>query len=448
VVAAILVLAAAAALSAGLRPLSKLGSRRSRELSRASMQFASGINEAVRLAEETHVFGAEQAQREREEALQAEVSVPFYYTNMLARLVPGIYQSLIYLLVLMALAGLYFVGSGRVTALGAVVLLLVRAGAYGQQGQAAFQALRQCLPFIERLQQAQQRYLTTSPPTGSERLEDVRELSLDSVSYAYDPGRPVLSGVSFAVTGGETIGIIGPSGAGKSTLVQILLGLRAPDVGRYEINGILAEQFRREDWHSRIAYVPQEPRLLHGTVAENIRFFRSIEDVAVERAARLAGIHDDVMSWSAGYETTIGPRADAVSGGQQQRICLARALAAEPQILVLDEPTSALDPHAEALIQQSLRGLKGRLTLFVVAHRMSTLDICERVMVIVDGQMEAFEPLGDLMHKSPYYSSASSKRNGTADGNGGGRHALDDLRRLEQPSGLLAAVRSRIGGTR
>jgi ABC-type multidrug transport system fused ATPase/permease subunit len=367
---------------------------------------------------------------------------------MLARLVPGIYQSLIYLLVLVALAGLYLVGSGRVTALGAVVLLLVRAGAYGQQGQAAFQALRQCLPFIERLQQAQQRYLTTSPPTGSERLEDVRELSLDSVSYAYDPGRPVLSGVSFAVTGGETIGIIGPSGAGKSTLVQILLGLRAPDVGRYEINGILAEQFRREDWHSRIAYVPQEPRLLHGTVAENIRFFRSIEDVAVERAARLAGIHDDVMSWSAGYETTIGPRADAVSGGQQQRICLARALAAEPQILVLDEPTSALDPHAEALIQQSLRGLKGRLTLFVVAHRMSTLDICERVMVIVDGQMEAFEPLGDLMHKSPYYSSASSKRNGTADGNGGGRHALDDLRRLEQPSGLLAAVRSRIGGTR
>ena len=161
--------------------------------------------------------------------------------------------------------------------------------------------------------------------------------------------------------GGEVIGVIGPSGAGKSTLVQLLLRLRAPREGRYLVNGVSAQEIVQEDWHRQVAYVPQEPRLLHASVAENIRFFREISTMRqVERAARLARIHEDIVGWTDGYETIVGPRADAVSGGQQQRICLARALVARPQLLVLDEPTSALDPTSESLIQESLTGLKGR----------------------------------------------------------------------------------------
>ncbi len=311
---------------------------------------------------------------------------------------------------MVALAGLYFTGGGRVGSLGAVVLLLVRAGAYGQQGQGAFQTLRQSLPYIERLQQAQDRYAASSPRAGVERLEHVNSLTFQTVSFSYERDRPVLSDINFEVSGGETVGIAGPSGTGKSTLVQILLGLRDPNSGQYLVNGVPAAQFRRSDWHERVAYVPQEPRLLHASVADNVRFFRSIDDVAVERATRLAGIHDDVLNWRDGYDTIIGPRADAISGGQQQRICLARALAAEPQLLVLDEPTSALDPHAESLIQESLSGLRGKLTLFIVAHRMSTLDICERVMVIVDGRLEAFDQLSELRTTSAYYRSASAER--------------------------------------
>jgi ABC-type multidrug transport system fused ATPase/permease subunit len=451
VVAALLVLVAAAALSFGLRPLSKLGNRRSRELSRAMLQYASGINEAVRLAEESHVFGTEAAQRERADSLQGNVRSFFYPTLVLARLVPGIYQSLIYLLVMMALAGLYAVGTGHVASLGAVVLLLVRAGAYGQQGQGAYQTLRQSLPYIERLEHAQKRYGASTPVTGSKRLQRLHVLSFTDVSFAYEPDRTVLSHINFEVAGGETIGVIGPSGTGKSTLVQILLGLRAPDSGQYLINGVAADQYSRDDWHARIAYVPQEPRLLHASVAENIRFFRPIDDAAIESAARLAGIHDDVVSWSEGYETIIGPRADAVSGGQQQRICLARALADNPQVLVLDEPTSALDPRAESLIQQSLAGLKEKLTLFVVAHRMSTLDISGRVMVIVDGRLEAFARLSELAEKSPYYRSASTGRSGAGLildravelGNGHAAPAPET-----SGSGLLAAVRGRIAGPR
>ena len=132
--------------------------------------------------------------------------------------------------------------------------------------------------------------------------------------------------------------------------MQILLRLRDPAAGATWSTAATRRTSAREDWHRQVSYVPQEPRLLHATVAENIRFFRDIDDEEVERAARLARIHDDVMSWANGYDTVVGPRADAVSGGQQQRICLARALAARPEVLVLDEPTSALDPQSEALI--------------------------------------------------------------------------------------------------
>ena len=114
------------------------------------------------------------------------------------------------------------------------------------------------------------------------------------------------------------------------------------------------------------------------------------------------------MSWPNGYETIVGPRADAVSGGQQQRICLARALAAQPEILILDEPTSALDPRSETLIQESLTALKHQVTLFIIAHRMSTLDICDRVMVVLDGHLDAFDTIALLARTNPYYRSAST----------------------------------------
>ena len=146
---------------------------------------------------------------------------------------------------------------------------------------------------------------------------------------------------------------------------------------------------------------------MHASVADNIRFFRELSDEQVERAARLARIHDDIMSWAGGYEAIVGPRADAVSGGQQQRICLARALAAEPDVLILDEPTSALDPQSEALISASLNAIRTELTLFIVAHRMSTLEMCDRVMVIVDGRLAGFDTKLVLQRDNPYYRRAS-----------------------------------------
>jgi ATP-binding cassette, subfamily B, bacterial len=414
VVAAVVVLTASVVLFGLLRPLNALGGRRARALSQSQMAYASGIGEAIRVAEETQVFGVAAAQRSRIGRLNTTAQNLFFNTQLIGRLIPNMYQSLIFLVLVAGLAGLYVTGSGDVASLGAVVLLMVRAGTYGQQVQSSYQLARQALPFVERLREVERRYVASSPVTGGKSLPRVQTLAFEHVSFAYQSAAPVLSDISFEVIAGEAVGIVGPSGAGKSTLVQILLQLRTPDHGRYLVNGAPAEQFAFDDWHRRIAYVPQEPRLVHASVKDNIRYFRDVDDSAVERAGRLALIHDDIVGWSNGYDTIVGPRADAVSGGQQQRICLARALAAQPEVLVLDEPTSALDPRSETLIQDSLIALKGKVTLFIIAHRMSTLDICDRVMVIVDGRLDAFDTIELLQRGNSYYRSATTHAAGTS----------------------------------
>jgi ATP-binding cassette subfamily B protein len=390
-----------------LRPMRARGVRIARSLSAAQVRYAGGVAEANRLAEEAHVFGAVAAQRARVGELIDDSQKYVYRSQLITRLITNIYQSLIYVLLVAGLFGIYLIGGRHAGALGGVVLLLLRAGTAGQLVQGAYQGIAQSMPFIERTQETARRYAESTPADGTAPLTSVEAVAFEGVSFAYTPGRPVLSDVTFSTREGEAIGIVGPSGAGKSTLVQILLGLRPPGEGRYLVNEMSAELYRRADWHRQISYVSQEPRLQHASVSDNIRFFRDISDDDVERAARLARIHEDVMSWEAGYDTIVGPRADAVSGGQQQRICLARALAARPAVLVLDEPTSALDPNSEALISQSLFELKEHLTLFIVAHRMSTLEMCQRVMVIVDGRLVGFDTRERLQRENQYYRHAS-----------------------------------------
>ncbi len=389
-VAAVVILITATAIFALLRPLNRLAVRLARALSRAQIEYAGGVSEAGRVAEETQVFGVGEAQLERIDRFIGIAQNLFYRSSLVGRISPGLYQSAIYLLLIGGLAALYY-GGGNFAALGAVIIVILRAGQFGQQAQGSYQGLRSSLPFVDRIRDTARRYAESTPVDGDRELPVVETIGFDGVSFAYRAGRPVLSEVNFEVDAGEAVGIIGPSGAGKSTLFQILLQLRVPGGGTYVVNGEPVQGFRREDWHRRVAYVPQQPRLLHASVADNIRFLREIDDEAVEQAGRLARIHDEIMAWPDGYETIVGPRVDAVSGGQQQRICLARALAGAAGGAVLDEPTSALDPHSERLIQESLEGLRAHMTLFIIAHRMSTLDICDRVMVILDGRLDAFD---------------------------------------------------------
>ncbi len=407
--AAGIVAVACVLLFAALRPLTRAGGRAADELSISLLDHAGGVSEATRLAEETQVFGVTGAQAARLQKLIERARQFFFETQFNLRLVPNIYQSAVYLLLFGGLALIYTVDRSGLASLGVVVLLLVRAGTYGNQAQNSYQVVRQTAPFIERLEEAIERYDEGATTSGSEPFETLDGLAFQDASYSYRERAqaPALSDITFEVKTGETIGVIGPSGAGKSTLAQLLLRLREPDTGQYLVNGVPAHRLRWEDWARLVAFVPQTPQLIHASVAENIRYFREVDQDDVERASKLAGIHDDILGWNDGYDTIVGPRAAAVSVGQAQRICLARALALRPQMLVLDEPTSALDPTSERLIQASLTALRGSLILFVIAHRLSTIDICDRVVVIVGGRLDAVEAFEDLPARNAYFRSAA-----------------------------------------
>jgi ATP-binding cassette, subfamily B, bacterial len=387
-----------------LQPFSVRLRRYSKELSAENVGFSQGVQEVVLMAEEIQVFGASGKYRATMDELIEKVRVPLLRSRFFARAVPSLYQSMALLFLVLALAVLHWVGATGIAQLGAVVLILIRSLTFGQQIQNGLTNLDAALPFMHRLRDTLDTYEANPRQDGDEPLPSVQSLAMRHVDFSYSGGDDVLHDVSFEVRRGQALGIVGPSGAGKSSIVQILLRLRLPGSGALEVNGVDAQRFQREDWQRRVAYVPQTPQLIHGSVADNIRFYREgITDEEVESAARRAHIHDDVVSWAQGYDTLVGQRASAVSGGQRQRLTLARALAGRPDVLILDEPTSALDVKSEQLVQDSLEELRGDLILILVAHRLSTLSVCDRVMVVVGGHVQAIDAPEALMDTNAFF---------------------------------------------
>ncbi|OWY62179.1 hypothetical protein B7486_59835 [cyanobacterium TDX16] len=202
---------------------------------------------------------------------------------------------------------------------------------------------------------------------------------------------------------GAAVGVVGPSGAGKSTFVQLLLGLREPTEGRITADGVDVRDLEPAGWFARVSVVPQEPLLLATTVFDNIAFRREGVTVEqVEEAARRAHVHDEIVAFPDGYQTRVGERGSQVSGGQRQRICIARALVGDPHLVVFDEPTSALDPQSEHRVQLALDELRERAVVVVVAHRLSTLDRCDEIVVFRDGRLLAHGPAPEVRRTDPW----------------------------------------------
>jgi ATP-binding cassette, subfamily B, bacterial len=403
-IAAAVMVVIAILLFVGLRPLSMYGKKQSRAQSLGTTEYGRSISQAVNLALETRVFHVGEALDARLAGAADSVASSTLRGQFIGRLVPTAYQSVALVLVLGALWFLYLLNIGPIAGIGAVVILLVRSLSYGQLVQGGYNDLNFYLPYASRVEAAIEEYRAAELRGGPRRLESIERLELDRVGFSYDGVTQALTDVSFAVERGEIVGIAGPSGAGKSTLIEILLRLREPTRGSYLINGLPAVELDIDSWYSRLAIVRQDPRLVTGSVAENIRFLRDgIADADVIHAATLAHLHEEVTAREGGYAASIGERGTGLSGGQRQRLTIARALVGGPELFVLDEPTSALDLYAESVIHETLEGLRGRAFVFVVAHRLSTLRICDRIMVLERGRLAAFEAPAVLASKSAFF---------------------------------------------
>jgi ABC-type multidrug transport system fused ATPase/permease subunit len=226
-------------------------------------------------------------------------------------------------------------------------------------------------------------FFATAPP-----LVPTREIRLQGVTYAYPstPDKPVLDNFNLTIAAGTSVGIVGRTGAGKSTLMDILLGLLQPQAGTLSVDGSAIDATNVSAWQRAIGYVPQHIYLADASVAENIAFGLARKDIdmaAVERAARAAQIHDFIANeLASGYDTKVGDRGIRLSGGQRQRLGIARALYRDPPVLLMDEATSALDSNTEELLTRAIRDLSGSKTVAVVAHRLTSLEFCERTMEI------------------------------------------------------------------
>lgn len=398
--------AAAALLLLLLRPLTARTRRYSAAQSSATRVLAAEVTQVVRLAQEVRVYGTREEVLQRLGITELAASTPLRQANFTSTLAPAVYQTVALAFLVVAIFAVDLAGDEQSGSLGAAVLLLLRGLAYGQNLQSAIQNLANTMPFLSDLHHRKTAYEARAESPGTSSLDGIAALRVHGVGFSYDGTAPALEGIEFDVQPHEAVGIVGPSGGGKSTLLQLMLRLRRPTEGTLMYGDVDLWSVRADEWAQRVAFVAQEARMLDASVAENIAFFRNLTPEQVVAAARLAHIHEEIVTWPQGYDTRVGESGNRISGGQRQRIAIARALVGEPDILVLDEPTSALDLLSEAKLQETLAGLAGKVTLLIVAHRLSTVQHCHRILVLKNGRQEAFDLRHRLLQSSGFYRDA------------------------------------------
>jgi ATP-binding cassette subfamily C protein len=232
------------------------------------------------------------------------------------------------------------------------------------------------------------------------RLE--RHIRLRNVQFRYDKDadQSVLDGLDFVIPAQRTTALVGPSGAGKSTLADLLMGLLEPDAGVVEVDGLPLTRASLRSWRGSVAYVPQETFLFHDTVRANLLWAQpGASDDELWRALDAAAATEFVGALPQGLDTVIGERGTRVSGGERQRLALARALLRDPALLILDEATSALDSESERRVRGSIDALHGRLTMIVIAHRLSTIRAADQIVVLDGGRVAEIGTWNELVSR-------------------------------------------------
>jgi ATP-binding cassette subfamily B protein len=241
-----------------------------------------------------------------------------------------------------------------------------------------------------------------SLPTGG--AEVLGAVKFDHVQFGYNPNFPVLSNFTLSIAAGESIAIVGATGSGKSTIARLLLRFYDTNVGHVYLDGVDVRKLRLRDLRQQVGVVFEETVLFNDSVASNIAFARpdaSQDDM--ERAAKLAGAHDFILQLPNGYQTIIGERGFSLSGGQRQRIAIARAIIADPRVLVLDDATSAVDPSKESEIRDAMRTVMSGRTTIVIAHRPGTIALADRVVFLDGGTIAATGKHDELVTSNERY---------------------------------------------
>lgn len=375
--------------AAGLLVSRALRSRTRRAVDRSArsgLALADTITEMVWLSRELRTFAVTESYLSRLDEAVAAAARSAALVQVRTQVAPQTVRTLMTAVLAVGLGVLSTVDLVPLPVLAACAVLLLRAVGYGQALLTAGTGLAVRSSHLRVIEQALRRW---EPQAGTPAPAGV-SLALDGVTYRYElAATTALDGVCLKLTRGELVGLTGVSGSGKSTLVSLLAGLLRPTSGAVRVDGVAVEQ------PPRVALVPQEPRLLTGTVADNIRFLRSdLSDEQIHAAAAAAGLLPDIEGWPAGLDHDVGVLGRCLSGGQAQRVAVARALAGHPALLVLDEPTSALDVATEGAVLQALRRATSTACVLVVSHRSSTLRHCDRVVVLQDGRLQETLPAG------------------------------------------------------
>jgi ABC-type multidrug transport system fused ATPase/permease subunit len=267
---------------------------------------------------------------------------------------------------------------------------------------------------LERTREILSERRENEDPRRTVALGEVKgDVEFDDVSFAYEKGKEVLFGVSFRASPGTATALVGPSGSGKSTIIGLVAAFHVPSTGVVRVDGVDLSSVRLESYRTRLGVVLQETFLFDGTIRENVAFSRpDAPEEDVLRACRIARVDEFAERFEKGYDTVVGERGVKLSGGQRQRVSIARAILADPRILILDEATSSLDSESEALIQEGLGYLMRGRTTFVIAHRLSTIRRADQILVVEDGRIVERGTHESLYAKGGRYFEMYTKQHG------------------------------------